>query len=161
MEEKFMPDEESYALSEIADDSARSGFAVADIRADITSRNVSYCSMQAVDHKTKCALFNAIGKPQKVADMINKTISLAHIYIEAINIQDQNTGEIISVPRIVLIDDHENGYQGVSMGLYESVKRIIHMFGEPEEWKKPLKVQITQVRTKRGITYNLEAVFDG
>lgn len=160
MEEKFTQEEETYALSEIADDSARTGFAIADIRADITTKNASYCSMTATDHKTKCALFNAIGKPQKIADMINKTIRLAHIYIEAINIIDQNTGELVTVPRIVLIDDHANGYQGISTGLYESVKRIVSMFGEPSEWKQPLKVQVMQIRTKRGITYNLEAVFD-
>lgn len=158
MEEKFM--DETYDLAEL-DSATQQGFAVMDIKADLTAGKVSYCSMQAVDYRAKCSLFNAISKPAKISEMVNKRIRVAHIYIEAIEITNQKTGERVNVPRIVLIDDKANGYQAVSVGIYESIRRIIHMFGEPDTWQKPLTVEVKHISLKNGgHTYNLEAVFE-
>ena len=151
--------EESFDLATL-DDHTRQGFGITDIRSDLTKKGVSYCSMAAVDARAKVALYNAISKPEKIKKIINIPIKLAHIYIDAISIRDQQTGAYITVPRIILIDDKANGYQAVSMGMYESVKRLIQMFGEPSDWNKPLTVKVIQVDLKHGQTYNLETVFD-
>ena len=157
----FTDDEETFALSEL-DQQTRQGFGVTDIKADLTKKGVSYCSMTAVDQRAKISLYNAISKPEKIKKIINVPINLAHIYIDAISLLDQQSGAYITVPRVVLIDDKANGYQSVSIGMYESVKRLIQMFGEPSEWAKPLKVKVVAVELKNGgNTYNLECVFEG
>lgn len=156
----FTDDEETFALADL-DPETRQGFDITDIRSDLTKKGVSYCSMAAVDQRAKVALYNAISKPEKIKKIINVPIKLAHIYIDAITIRDQQTGAYITVPRIVLIDDKANGYQAVSIGMYESVKRLIQMFGEPSEWNKPMTVKVIPIDLKNGgQTYNIEAVFD-
>lgn len=151
--------DESYELASL--DAQTRQWGITDIKADLTKKGVSYCSMQTASMRDKVSLYNAISKPNKIQDVINMQIKLAHIYIDAITITDQNTGEKITAPRIVLIDDKANGYQSVSAGMYDSVKRLIQMFGEPDSWQKPLTVKVIPVALKNGgHTYNLEAVFE-
>lgn len=122
---------------------------------DIKGGGKGFCSMQAVDNQAKVTLFNACSNPEKVADYIGKEIQLYHFYVEVIQTISENNGELVTVPRVVLIDAHGKGYQGVSVGLYNSIKRIVSMFGMPETWDKPHTVEIQQISLKTGRTFNL------
>ena len=131
-------------------------FAHMDIAADLAAGHGSYCSMTAVDDRAKVTLYNACATPAKIADMINKQIKLMHVYIEIIPVVSEQTGEVVNCPRVVLIDDHGKGYQAVSTGIYNSVKRIISLFGDPAGWDKPHTVEVQNVSLKDGQhTFNL------
>lgn len=125
------------------------------LQRDICGGGKGFCSMVAVDTKAKKTLFNATSNPAKISSMIGKTINLLHFYVEVIQVVSEQTGEIVNVPRVVLIDDHGNGYQGVSIGLYNALKRIVSMFGMPETWDEPLTVEVQQIEVKNGRTFNL------
>ena len=125
------------------------------LQRDITGGGKGFCSMTAVDNAAKVTLYNACSNPVKVSDFIGKQIKLMHFYVEVIQTVSEQTGELVSVPRVVLIDDHGKGYQAVSVGMYNSIKRVVAMFGLPDEWDKPHTVEIQQVNTKSGRTFNL------
>ena len=130
-------------------------FAKLDLKRDITGGGKGYCTMQAVDNRAKVTLFNACSNPEKVADYIGKQIKLMHFYVEIIQTVSEQTGEIVNVPRVVLIDEAGKGYQAVSIGMYNSLKRVVAMFGDPATWDRPHTVEIQQVSTKTGRTFNL------
>lgn len=125
------------------------------LQRDICGGGKGFCSMVAVDTKAKKSLFNATSNPTKISSMIGKTIDLLHFYVEVIQVVSEQTGEIVNVPRVVLIDVKGNGYQGVSIGLYNALKRIVSMFGMPETWDEPLTVEVQQIEVKNGRTFNL------
>ena len=125
------------------------------LQRDICGGGKGFCSMVAVDTKAKKTLFNATSNPNKISSMIGKQISLLHFYVEIIQVVSEQTGEIVNVPRVVLIDSKGNGYQGVSIGLYNAIKRIVSMFGMPETWDEPLTVEVQQIELKNGRTFNL------
>lgn len=125
------------------------------LQRDICGGGKGFCSMVAVDTAAKKSLFNATSNPTKISSMIGKTIELLHFYVEVITVVSEQTGEIVNVPRVVLIDSKGNGYQGVSVGLYNAIKRIVSMFGMPETWDAPLTVEVQQVELKNGRTFNL------
>lgn len=125
------------------------------LQRDICGGGKGFCSMVAVDTKAKKTLFNATSNPAKISSMIGKTIDLLHFYVEVIQVVSEQTGEIVNVPRVVLIDVKGNGYQGVSIGLYNALKRIVSMFGMPETWDEPLTVEVQQIEVKNGRTFNL------
>lgn len=125
------------------------------LQRDICGGGKGFCSMVAVDTKAKKTLFNATSNPQKITSMIGKTLDLLHFYVEIIQVISEQTGEIVNVPRVVLIDAKGNGYQAVSIGMYNAVKRIVSMFGMPETWNEPLKVEVQQIEVKNGRTFNL------
>lgn len=114
--------------------------------ADLTNAQTAYCSLVAEDERAKATLYNATNSTQeRIGDHINETISVAHIYVEAVQCTNRETGEIKTCPRVVLITDKGIGYQAVSIGVYGSVKKLIQIFGEPQTWTKPLKLKIKQL----------------
>lgn len=125
-------------------------YAALDITQDISSGRSGYCSMVAADDRAKVTLYNSISSPGKVSDMINKQIKLLHIYAEIIQVTSEETGELVSVPRVILIDEQGKGYQAVSIGIYNAVKRLIALFGTPDTWDRPHTVEVKNVQLAGG-----------
>ena len=64
------------------------------------------CSVKAEDAASKAIVFNAATNPDyKVKSCINKKIRVKDLYAESIEVVNEETGEIVNVPRMVLIDD--------------------------------------------------------
>lgn len=127
-----------------------------DIAADLSAGKAAYCTMQAEDNKARVTLFNACTNPMKISDMINKRIEVLHIYAEIIQVVSEQTGEMVNVPRVILIDKQGKGYQAVSIGIYNAVKRMIALFGNPSQWDKPHTVEVQNVSLANGQhTFNL------
>lgn len=114
---------------------------------DLTSeRKVQFCSMTPKNEDEEIILYNAMNAPEKrVGDCINMTIEVKHIYCEAVTCVNRESGEESVCPRIVLIDKDGVGYQAVSMGIYSAVKKLMKIKGNPANWKKPVKLKVTQV----------------
>lgn len=130
-----------------------------DITADLQSESAAYCSMVAVDNKARVTLYNACNQPAKLAEHINETIKVLHIYAEIIPVTNKLTGAIDKAPRVVLIDEKGQGYQAVSIGIYNAVKQLMHMFGDPSTWTGPHTVKVINVPLEGGQhTFSLKMV---
>lgn len=123
---------------------------------DIAGGGKGYCTMKAEDRKAKTTLYNACANPAKLSDNINIPIRMIHFYVEVIQCANKDTGEIVSVPRVVIIDEKGKGFQAVSVGIYNAIKRIVSMFGSPADWDEPVTVMCQNVDLGGGQhTYNL------
>ena len=126
---------------------------------DLTAeRKVQFCSMVPKNEDEEIILFNAMNNPEKrIGDCINLTIEVKHVCCEVVTCINRETGESIICPRIVLIDKDGVGYQAVSMGIYSALKKIISIKGNPANWKKPVKLQVTQITKgdRKLLTFNL------
>lgn len=110
----------------------------------------AYCSIQGGTREAKAAVFNAANNPtHKVGDFINKVIKVKDVLAEQIEITDEETGEVSSAVRVVLIDANGESYQAVSTGIYNALKRTIQVFGAPT-WDEPLPLLIKQVSVGKG-----------
>ena len=113
--------------------------------ADLTTATSSYCSMVADTPEEKATLFNAMNNPdERIADHINETIAVKDLYCEVVQCVNQETGEVSTCPRIVLIDDKGKSYASVSLGIYSAMKKLISIYGQPT-WDKPIKVKVMQI----------------
>lgn len=131
-------------------------FAKINLARDIAGGGKGYCTMKAEDRKAKATLYNACANPKKLSDCINIPIKMIHFYVEVIQCANKDSGEIVSVPRVVIIDEKGNGYQAVSVGIYNAIKRIVSMFGNPADWDAPVTVTTQNVDLGGGQhTYNL------
>lgn len=126
---------------------------------DLTAeRKVQFCSMVPKNEDEEIILFNAMNNPEKrIGDCINLTIEVKHVFCEVVTCINRETGESNICPRIVLIDKDGVGYQAVSTGIYSALKKIISIKGNPANWKKPVKLQITQITKgdRKLLTFNL------
>ena len=121
-----------------------------DLSEDLTGKGAGWCSLQAVDDKDRITLYNSVTTPEKLADQINKQIVVRHVYAEIIQVQSEESGEMVNAPRVVLIDDHGKGYQSVSTGIYNAVKRMLGIFGNPADWTQPHTVEVQNVNLPGG-----------
>lgn len=156
-------EQENAIIESVADASnelATTGiFEKMNIARDIASGARGYCSMTAADDKAKVTLYNACSNPARLSDMVNKRIKMLHVYAEIIQIVNENSGEIVSCPRVIIIDESGKGYQAVSVGIYNAVKRIIAMFGTPDTWDRAHTVEVQNVNLKDGQhTFNLAMI---
>lgn len=104
-----------------------------------------FYSMTAETTEQKIALYNAINTPDaRLSDSINMEIKIKDLLVEIIELADQNTGEMIKVPRTIIVDTEGKTYQCVSIGVFSSLKRIINLFGEPT-WEQGVPVTVKQI----------------
>lgn len=134
-------------------------FGKVNLARDIAGGGKGYCTMTAEDNRAKATLYNACSNPEKLSAKINEPIEMTHFYVEVIQCANETTGELVNVPRVVIIDKYGKGYQAVSVGIYNAVKRIVSMFGNPAQWDSPLTVKCQNVDLGGGQhTYNLVIV---
>lgn len=111
-----------------------------------------YCSIEndGKDRKKAAQVYNALNNPEfRVADYINKDIAVTDVLIEISEIINEETGEVDTVPRVVLIDEDGKAYQAVSVGMFNCIKNAIKVFGEPT-WDPALVFTIKQRSVKNG-----------
>lgn len=110
------------------------------------------------DRESSAKLFNAMNNPgERIANHINETISVTDYLIEMTEVASDETGEIVTVPRVVFLDSKGTAYQAVSVGMANVLKKLVMVCGDAP-WKPALKLKIKQQSTKRGsmLTADLE-----
>lgn len=123
-----------------------SEFGLTNIQNDLTEQNNFYSSLIPKDKKEETILFNAINNPDyKISDFINTEIMVQNVICEMVQCTNKETGELQSVPRIILITPNNETYQAVSVGIYNSMKKVFAIKGLPETWEEPIKIKIQQV----------------
>ena len=98
---------------------------------EIENESATYSSMECVTREDKVLFYNAVSSPEEnLRDHINEVVNVKDIFVEVIELE-QDDGTVTQAPRIVLIDVDGVGYQCVSGGVLNALKRIIKIFGHP------------------------------
>lgn len=101
----------------------------------------NYFSGSVKTPEDKKRLVNAMNNPDKrLADMVNTEIPVKDLYVEQVEMANQETGELQTCPRIVLIDADGVSYGCVSYGVLGSLKKIMAVYGQPT-WEEPVVVK--------------------
>ena len=104
-----------------------------------------YCSKVAESEKEKKELFNALESCDALLnDCVGQEINIKDVYVEEKQVIDDETGEIKTKYRTILFDENGQTYATGSYGIYNILKKIVQIYGLPENWKKPLKVKVAK-----------------
>lgn len=117
-----------------------------------------FCSFNAETDSEKAALYNAMNNPDvQIADHIGQMINMRDIIIEAVDMLNEETGEVRTAPRCTIIDVDGNSYASTSVGIYNALRKICGIFRKSHfETGLPIKVaQISIKGGKRIFTLNL------
>ena len=70
----------------------------------------------------------------------------------------KETGEIDTVPRVVLFAKTAKA-TGVSVGIFKAVRKLLEVFGQPEDWMEPVKIKIKQqnIKERKMLTFEVMA----
>lgn len=111
-----------------------------------STHKAPYCSMRVESVEDKKKLFNYVNNPSKrVGDCINEVIEIKDIYIAEIDIVNKDTGEVSVCPRTILISSDGQSYQAVSVGVFNAIRNLIFMLGDPMTWDAPVPIKIKQI----------------
>lgn len=98
---------------------------------------------ETVDEKKQ--LFKAMNEPDfRISDLINGEINMKDLYVQIVEVVDKETGELRKLPRTVIFDEKGQSYVASSYGIYNSITKIVQLFGLPT-WENPIPVKIKQV----------------
>ena len=107
----------------------------------------NYSSIKGDSREEKAKLYKAKSSPDKrLADCINQKIYAKDLYMEVVSITNDQTGEIQDCPRVVLLDKDGVSYSSVSFGIYNSLKSLVAVYGQPT-WEEPIPVIVRQKDT--------------
>ena len=104
--------------------------------------------------------YNATSNPaNKLKEHVNEVLSLVHVSVECVEVskEDAPEGKAIA-PRIVLITEDGQSYACVSVGVYQSLKRMFTLLGAPDTWTEPVKIKPVLISTKKGQVLSLNLV---
>ena len=113
------------------------------IQQDLQSHPNSYCSIKPTTTEEKKALYNMMNSSdERLADCINQVIKVKDLYIESVEVKNEE-GITSIAPRIILMDTEGRTYASVSVGIYNSLRKLIQVFGEPT-WPDGIAVKVVQ-----------------
>lgn len=89
------------------------------------------------------------GESVKSEQSVNSEIAIHAIFVHMVELCNPVTGEVIALPRTVLIDSKGLTYSFVSTGVYDSIEWITRLFGDGP-WIPPIHVHVRQRATGSG-----------
>lgn len=109
-----------------------------------------FCSVVADSRAGKIRLANAINNAnEKLIDHINEEIKVTDVIAYPVDLVDEETGELFTTLRIVLIDINNNAFACVSQGITNSLKRIFAIVGMPPWTGKEVLTVIPRLQKTR------------
>lgn len=122
---------------------------------EVMATGMSYTDMDLSDMSTARDFYNAVSQPDvALKECVNIPIAMTHVSIEVCEVHSEQNGDVIA-PRVVIMDEDGKSYQAVSVGVYQSLKRIFALFGTPDTWSEPLTVVPMLTSTKKGQVLSL------
>lgn len=106
-----------------------------------------FSTIDGTDFASKLAVLDATTNSLALSENLGKRINLANIVVQAIEMTDEDTGELATVPRTILIDADGTAYHAISKGVFRAVENIIGIVGAPKTWPNPLPVVVAQEGT--------------
>lgn len=110
-----------------------------------SNESQAFTSLKNETVQEKAILYKAMSNPDtRLGDCINQVIRVKDVFMEKVEMVNKETGELSECPRIVLVDENGKSYQAVSFGVFNALKRIFQVFGNPT-WEEPISLKVIQV----------------
>lgn len=125
---------------------------------DVMSTGVAYTDMNLSDRKDAMRFYNATANPEyKLKEHVNEVIEMVHVSVESVGVRNE-MGDFVEAPRIVIIDKDGHGYACVSVGIFQSLKRMFSLIGFPDAWTEPVRIKPVLISTKKGQVLSIQLV---
>lgn len=100
----------------------------------------------------KMALYNAMQTSDKIDDHLNEPLHVANVLAQAIEVANQETGEINTSTRVV-VHAEEGDFAAASPALAHAFGNLFAIFGTPDTWSSPLALKVVEKKSRRGYKF--------
>ena len=109
-------------------------------------------TMDGGDRSSRVATLQAMTDSTPLDDVMDTEFELANYVVQPVEMVDEQTGELVNVPRVILVTKDGTAYHAISSGIFSALKNISSILGMPSkdnnDW--PVKVTPTTDRTRKG-----------
>lgn len=127
-----------------------------------TNERQAYATIDATVKENKAKLFNATENADVLAnDCVGTKFILKDVYIEKIPKIDEETGEQTIKYRTILFDKDGKTYASGAYGIYNTVAKILSIYGIDYLHDEGLEVEIAKGSSKSGKTRLFLKVVEG
>lgn len=121
-----------------------------------------FSTLEGDDFATKLTVANAVSSAAAVSDNLGRVFKLENFIIQPIDMADEGTGNIVTVPRIILLGSEGEAFYAISQSILSSLQTLCAvMKGMPATWSEPVPVKVVEVKTRKGFkAFSLEAVVE-
>jgi hypothetical protein len=112
-----------------------------------------YSSIKGDDFSARLAIAAAITSSIPVDESLGKTINLKNYVVQPVELINEDTGEVNTAPRVILIDDNGTAYHATSTGLLSSLRNMNAVLGEPNVWPQPVPVKVVEQKGRNGFKF--------
>lgn len=100
----------------------------------------------------KMALYNAMQTSDKIDDHLNEPLHVTNVLAQAIEVANQETGEINTSTRVV-VHAEEGDFAAASPTLAHAFGNLFAIFGTPDTWPSPLALKVVEKKSRRGYKF--------
>lgn len=100
----------------------------------------------------KMALYNAMQTSDKIDDHLNEPLHVTNVLAQAIEVANQETGEINTSTRVV-VHAKEGDFAAASPTLAHAFGNLFAIFGTPDTWSLPLALKVVEKKSRRGYKF--------
>lgn len=112
-----------------------------------------YSSIKGDDFASKTRVLAATTNAVPLSDNLGVTINLKDVVVQAIDLTDDETGEVDEAARIILLDENGTSYAAVSTGIFRALTNLFGILGEPHTWPAPLPVKVIEEKGRKGYKF--------
>lgn len=112
-----------------------------------------YSSIKSDDFASRMNVARALTTSEPLDENLGKTINLVDFIIQPVDLANQQTGEVQTAPRVVLIGDDGQAYHATSIGLLSSLRNIVTALGEPSTWPQPVGISVVKQKGNNGYSF--------
>lgn len=118
-----------------------------------------YSSIELNTLGDKIAVLKALTDAKSVDENLGAPIALVDFVVQAIEVRDNESGQLEPAARVILIDADGTAYAAVSSGLVRSLETITGVAGMPSKWvddkgkKTPINCTVVQERARSGYKF--------
>ena len=114
------------------------------------ANNNVYCSLHVETTEEKKKLFNTLESCDLLLnDCVGQVIAIKDVYVEEKQVQDEE-GNLKTKFRTILFDEVGQTYATGSYGIYNILRKIFAIYGTPDTWSEPLKVEVSKKNIGNG-----------
>ena len=100
----------------------------------------------------KMALYNAMQTSDRIDDHLNEPLHVTNVLAQAIEVANQETGEINTSTRVV-VHAEEGDFAAASPTLAHAFGNLFAIFGTPDTWSSTLALKVVEKKSRRGYKF--------
>lgn len=101
----------------------------------------------------KIKLYSALQNAEKLDEHLNEPLNMTNAVAQAVQVTDDQTGEISNTVRVIIVTDDNKAYAATSPTLAAGLNTMFGIFGTPNTWTEPLCIKVAERRSRRGFKF--------